>query len=204
MKGTARSNRARSRQDKILATAARLFSERGYDNTSISCVARETRVSKALVFWHFRNKETLFRAALQRTIEPYFLNVEDLDGLNEWARLEGLIDLFHEFVQKNVFSVRFFFTLILRGEKKQDEVVLRISELYRLFRTLLATILEQGCKSGTFRAGIDSNLEASLILAALGGILITHFASDGSDRAPSELVAHLKRTLRERLGAVRK
>ena len=188
--------------DKILLTAARLFSERGYDKTSISQVAREARVSKALIFWHFENKETLFRAALRRTLEPYFININDLEGLNEWAQVDRLIDLFYEFVHENAYSVRFFLTLILRGERNPDEVIGHVSELYRLFRSLLAAVIEKGRReSSRFRADVEPSLEASLILAALGGIVIGHFTSDGSDYDPSQLVAHLKRTLRERLQA---
>lgn len=186
--------------DRILLTAARLFSERGYDKTSLSQVAREAKVSKALIFWHFENKDALFRAALRRTLEPYFINIDDLEGLDEWAQVDHLIDLFYEFVHENAYSVRFFFTLILRGERKPDEVIGHVSELYRLFRSLLATLIEKGrTVSGSFRADVEPNLEASLILAALGGIVIGHFTSDGSDYDPSHLVAHLKRTLRERL-----
>ena len=69
-------------QDNILATATRLFASQGYENTSLSQVAKEANVSKALIFWHFDNKETLFRAALRRTIEPYFIKIDKLKGLD--------------------------------------------------------------------------------------------------------------------------
>ncbi|HKA31048.1 MAG TPA: TetR family transcriptional regulator, partial [Candidatus Binatia bacterium] len=64
-------------REKIITTAVRLFSAQGYANTSLSQVAKEADVSKALIFWHFDNKETLFRTAVQRTLEPYFINVLD-------------------------------------------------------------------------------------------------------------------------------
>ena len=73
-------------RDKILETATRLFSTQGYGSTSLSQVAKEARVSKALIFWHFENKERLFQSALQRSLEPYFVNVVgQLDGLDESA-----------------------------------------------------------------------------------------------------------------------
>ena len=70
-------------RDRILTTAARLFSENGYEHTPLSQVAREAQVSKALVLWHFDSKEKLFRAALGRTLEPYFIDVDELEGLDE-------------------------------------------------------------------------------------------------------------------------
>lgn len=186
-------------REKILATAARLFSVQGYESTALSQVARETHVSKALVLWHFDSKEKLFQAALGRTLEPYFIDIDDLDGLKEPAQIERLIDLFYEFVQENAYSVRFVLGLILRGEPQpDDEVLRRIGELYRLFRNLLAEVIEQGRRSGQFRRDASPGLDASLIVAALDGILIEHFMSEDPAKSAS-LVSYLKRTSLERL-----
>lgn len=186
-------------REKILATAARMFSAQGYDNTSLSQVAREASVSKALIFWHFDSKEKLFQAALHRTLEPYFINVVELEGLNEREQIERLIDLFFEFVRANVYSVRFILSIVLRGEKQPDESIARVNQLYQVFRSLLADIIESGCRSGLFRADANPALDAALILATLDGILIEHFRHDDGAQDPSELLAHLKRTFLERL-----
>jgi AcrR family transcriptional regulator len=63
--------------------------------------AKEAQVSKALIFWHFENKEKLFRTALQRTLEPYFINVvDDLEGLSEIDQIKRLIDQYYTFVSR--------------------------------------------------------------------------------------------------------
>jgi AcrR family transcriptional regulator len=186
-------------QDNILETATRLFSSQGYESTSLSQVAKEANVSKALIFWHFENKETLFRAALRRAIEPYFIKLDKLEGLDEWGRMERLIDLFYEFVQENVYSVRFLFTLILQSDRQPDEAITRVNELYRAFRSLLADVIESGRASGCFRSDVQPTLDASVILAALVGILIEHFMSGEWDSDPSQLLDHLKRTAQSRL-----
>lgn len=184
---------------KILSTAARLFSEHGYENTSLSQVARETNVSKALIFWHFDSKEKLYRAALHRTLEPYFISVDDMEGLDEGSQIERLIDLFYEFVSENVYSVRFLFSLILQGEKQTDDVTARVAGLYALFRSLLADIIDNGSKSGRFRPDVRPLLDAALILAALDGVLIEHFIDGKQTPDTPELLRHLKRTTLERL-----
>lgn len=184
-------------RDRILATAARLFSTHGYEHTPLSQVAREAQVSKALVLWHFDSKEALFRAALGRTLEPYHLDVEDLDGLDESAQIELLIDRFYEFVRDNVYSVRFLFGLLIRGEPKRDDVIARVSQLYDLFRSVLADIIDRGRRNGRFRSDTDPRLDASLILASLGGILIEQLMR-GQDES-AELLAYLKQTAVRRL-----
>jgi len=185
-------------RDRILSTAARLFSEGGYEHTALSQVAREAQVSKALILWHFDSKEKLFRAALGRTLEPYFIDVDELEGLDEAAQIERLIDLFYEFVRDNVYSVRFLLTLMIGGERRpDDDITARVNDLYRIFRSLLADIIASGAHSGRFRPDVNPRLDAALILASLDGILIEHFMND--ERNPSELLAYLKQTFVRRL-----
>ncbi len=186
-------------RDRILSTASRLFAENGYDNTPLSQVAREAQVSKALVLWHFDSKEKLFRAALGLTLEPYYINIDDLDGLDARAQVERLIDLFYEFVRDNVYSVRFLLSMILRSEKQPDDVIARVSELYGVFRRLLTDVIENGCRDGTFRADVRPPLDASLILASLDGVLIEQFMSNEAPHDPSDLLAHLKGAALDRL-----
>jgi AcrR family transcriptional regulator len=188
---------AEQTRDRILSIASHLFSTRGYEHTPLSHVAREAQVSKALILWHFDSKEKLFQAALGRTLEPYFINVDDLSGLDEGEQIGRLIDAFYEFVRDNVYSVRFLFSLMIRGEGKPDEVVMRLAELYEVFRSLLTDIIERGRRSGRFHSAVNPRLDASLILASLGGILIERFMHDEATSA--ELLLYLKQTAVQRL-----
>ena len=163
-------------REKILETAVRLFSSQGYSTTSLSQVAKEAEVSKALIFWHFENKETLFRMAVQRTLEPYFINVlDDIEGLSEPEQIRRLVEEYHQFVTKNLYSVRFLLGLVLREEKHPDDVVGHMTELQHLYRNLLADIVESGRQSGTFHEDVDPATEAGLIMSALHGIVVQEF-----------------------------
>jgi len=183
-------------REKILETATRLFSSQGYTNTSLSQVAKEAQVSKALIFWHFDNKEKLFRTALQRTLEPYFINVvDDLEGLSEIDQIRRLVDEYYAFVSRNIYSVKFFLSLILREEKHPDDVVGHMDELQRVYRNLLADIIDHGRRSGIFRPDVKPELDAGLILTALHGILVQGFMGGGSFDKADALLAHLKASL---------
>jgi len=190
-------------RDKILETATRLFSTQGFGSTSLSQVAKEARVSKALIFWHFENKERLFQSALQRSLEPYFVNVVgQLDGLDEGAQIHRLIDLFYDFVREHMQSIRFVLSLILREEKQPDDPVARVAELFRIFRSLLNDILESGRQKGVFRADIDASSEASLMMCALAGALVQRFIGSDFSGESEVVVSHLKTALLERLRVV--
>lgn len=54
---------------QILNAALKLFSHRGYGATSVQDIAEEAGVSKGNVYHHFRDKEAVFRALLDRYFE---------------------------------------------------------------------------------------------------------------------------------------
>jgi AcrR family transcriptional regulator len=183
-------------REKILETATRLFSSQGYTNTSLSQVAKEAQVSKALIFWHFENKEKLFRTALQRTLEPYFINVvDDLEGLSEIDQIKRLIDEYYSFVSRNMYSVKFLVSLILRDEQHPDDLVGHMNELHRVYHQLLADIIDGGRQKGVFRPTVTPTLDAGLIMTALHGILLQGFRGNEVPERPEALLQHLKATL---------
>jgi AcrR family transcriptional regulator len=54
---------------RILDTAARLFTERGYENVRVSSIARAAGVGKATLYEYYKSKSDLFVACLDRLIE---------------------------------------------------------------------------------------------------------------------------------------
>ena len=81
--------------DRLLDTAARLFSERGYDATSISQLVEELGVTRMTLYAHARSKEELAAAIYERAILWY------RENLPRWVRpgdppalrLRGLVRL---------------------------------------------------------------------------------------------------------------
>jgi AcrR family transcriptional regulator len=71
----------RSGQDtrqRILEIALRLFTEQGYDGTSLREIADELGVTKAALYYHFRTKEEILQS-LMATLQ------EELRALADWA-----------------------------------------------------------------------------------------------------------------------
>ena len=55
--------------EQILAQAARLFVQRGYDGISMREIAEACLLSKAGIYYHFKDKEVLFLALLDANLE---------------------------------------------------------------------------------------------------------------------------------------
>src|SRR3984885_2526583 len=89
-------------RDEILKAAMQLFAGRGFHETSMAEVAREAKVSKALIFWHFKTKEELFLAVLSRLLEPYYIDfAQESRELDERAQVQRLIQSYLVFVREN-------------------------------------------------------------------------------------------------------
>ncbi|MHA5054479.1 TetR/AcrR family transcriptional regulator [Streptomyces sp. SD15] len=78
MDGTKRQRRGDTRQ-RIQDVALELFSEQGYEKTSLREIAEHLDVTKAALYYHFKTKEEILISLFQDLTRP-------LDELIEWAR----------------------------------------------------------------------------------------------------------------------
>src|SRR5436190_20996121 len=58
--------RPRASPDRILAAAATEFADRGFAGARVDRIARRARVNKAMLYYHFRSKQELYRTLLRR------------------------------------------------------------------------------------------------------------------------------------------
>ena len=70
--------RSAERPAEIVAAAAELFGERGFERTRMEDVAARAGVTKATVYLYFADKERLFEAVVREAMTP---NVERLEAL---------------------------------------------------------------------------------------------------------------------------
>lgn len=78
--GPARRGRPRgSTRERILDVALELFTEQGYEQTSLREIAERLGVTKAALYYHFKSKEDI----VSSLVEDYF---GQIDALIEWGR----------------------------------------------------------------------------------------------------------------------
>jgi AcrR family transcriptional regulator len=83
-------------RERILAVAAELFTEQGYDGTSLREIADRLGFTKAALYYHFRSKEDLLVALLEPArdlIEAFHARLMAAEGMVGWAEsLEWIVD----------------------------------------------------------------------------------------------------------------
>ena len=160
-------------RDEILKAAIQLFANRGFHETSMSEVAREAKVSKALIFWHFKTKEELFLAVLNTLLEPYVIDfAEESEKLDAREQIRKLIGGYVNFVRENASSVSFFLRRFMNGEEMPDAFTEQIRRLYDLYQALLTDRIRLAQETGLCQHTYQPDVMANFVLAALNGSLI--------------------------------
>jgi AcrR family transcriptional regulator len=103
---SARAVQAERTRQQILATAQRLFTDLGYDATSLQMIADEMGLTKAAVYYHFRAKSDILHAAMKPGIERLKSLLDESAAIRgRRARIEHLVDGFVDFlVQHRLFA----------------------------------------------------------------------------------------------------
>jgi AcrR family transcriptional regulator len=164
---------ANDSRDEILKAAMQLFANRGFHETSMSEVAREARVSKALIFWHFKTKEELFVAVLNRLLEPYFIDfTEEASAMDERAQILKLVESYLSFVRDNASSVRFFLAQMLHDQKMSESLNEQVLKLYSGYRAMLIELIASAQQKELCTRRTAPESAAAFMLSALNGLLI--------------------------------
>ena len=70
-----RANGVESRQ-RILDAAVAIAGERGYEGTSIAAVSAKCGLPASSIYWHFKDKDDLIAAVIERSFEAWLTAVE--------------------------------------------------------------------------------------------------------------------------------
>ena len=65
-------------REKILDAAAEIASERGYEGTSISLVSKRSGFPASSIYWHFKDKDDLIAAVIERSFEAWLRAMSDM------------------------------------------------------------------------------------------------------------------------------
>ncbi|HEY2486221.1 MAG TPA: TetR/AcrR family transcriptional regulator [Candidatus Binataceae bacterium] len=184
------SRSAQDSRDEILKAAMHLFANRGFHETSMSEVAREAHVSKALIFWHFKTKEELFVAVLNRLLEPYFIDfAEEAGVLDERAQIRKLVEFYLDFVRDNASSVRFFLAQMLHDQRFSEGLNEQVLKIYSGYRGMLVELIARAQQKRLCALRFTPQAAAGFLLSALNGILIEHLFMANNPLDSEEAVA---------------
>ena len=149
------------RRAEIMDAAIRLFTAKGYLNTTTQDIIDEVKISRGLLYYHFKNKEDILYCIINRYSEPLLRQLEHLTYDESKSALEKI----RSFVTMTTISDK---DITVENSVLQEAVNLEENRYmldrfyHRLCSCVIAYILEQGNKENIFH--VDSPKETASFL----------------------------------------
>jgi len=158
--------RVKRRAAEILAAAAKVFAQRGYHGASTRDIADVLGIRQASIYYYFESKEAALEAVCADGVEDYVTRARSVlqssaSASDKVARL--VIHHLSPVVERQDF------TLVFLGERRflPDPARKRIRAIEHRYERIIQQVIEQGVRSGEFRADLDARM-ATLALLGLG------------------------------------
>jgi len=193
------------KQLEIIQEAVKLFSDRGFDNTSVREIARKANVNVAMISYYFGSKEKLLEAIFQNYVTKIRDKIEAIvfaEHVNPKDKIDQIIDTYIDAISDN----RNFHLLMVR-----EQGVLKNPVLYEIIKkmkiknnALIKSAVNAGVKQGYFRKNVDVSMLALTLFGSVNQAFNTRkflsefYHIDETDDAAfqktviSKLKAHLK------------
>jgi AcrR family transcriptional regulator len=141
---------ARVSPDVILAAAALEFAARGFAGARVDRIARRAKVNKAMIYYHFKSKERLYRTLLRRMFTLAAQRLQAIAGGSGAPadKVDLAIAGIAAFIQEHTFFPAIMLREVAEGGSHLDRETLKA--LAAVPRTV-AGIVEEGVTRGDFR-----------------------------------------------------
>lgn len=99
---TRRDRERKAREGEIILAAEDLFRRKGYENTSMDDIARESQFTKRTVYQYFASKDQLYFAVLQKGMTQFqsYLSIEEKQNISGYEKIRQITLACYRFYQE--------------------------------------------------------------------------------------------------------
>jgi TetR/AcrR family transcriptional regulator, transcriptional repressor for nem operon len=166
-------SKGRKTRERIVAEAANLFNQRGFEGSSMSDVMAATGLEKGGIYRHFSSKEELAAEAFDYAWKSAFeTRIHDLEKVPN--SIEKLKHFIMNFINGRPVVPGGCPVLNTAVEADDGNLLLRdrVRAAWREWRDYLAEIVAAGLKRKEIRPEVDAKQVATLIISSLEGALM--------------------------------
>jgi TetR/AcrR family transcriptional regulator len=159
----------------ILAAAAYEFAEHGIAGARTDAIAREARVNKALLYYYFKDKETLYGAVLDDAfsgLKNAVFQVLDSD-LPPREKMLAYAGTYFDFIAANQLYPRLMQREMMRAREGQSPHIEKVIKAYiQPIFLKVSEVLRQGIAGGHFRPVNPAHFVQSIV-----AMIVFYFSS---------------------------
>lgn len=156
---------ATDRKEQIFWEAAKLFSQKGYQATSMRELADKVGIEAASIYSHYPSKDHLLHAIALRCADDFFKSITPIyeGALSTKAKLKAMINAHIEVIVRHLDAAEVFNNEWKHlNEPARTEYAAMRDKYGRMFDN----VVQQGIQENMFR-GVDSKFITLTILASL-------------------------------------
>ena len=187
-------------RERILSAAEKLFSSKGYYDTSIDEIVAESKLSKGAIYGYFESKEDLFVALQDKQLDESITVLTSTFAPEDSARtkLEKVIGTaFGSMVSASKKSCRISLEFNVAAPRIKS-VQRRRDERFKALHHFLVEIIREGVEKGEFRRDVDPDSTALILLAMADGLSLD-WATTNLDFGWKALTEQVKKMVMEGL-----
>ncbi len=162
-----------------MTAATAVFAEKGYASTRVADIAGRAGVGKGTVYEYFSSKEELLFAVFESINEEISSRMEQVLSEDESTKekLIALLRLGAEVISEQVElqPVILDFWAASRGKEFEEHYREAVIDSYEHFRSMISDFIRGVQKRGEFKAGVDAEALAVVIVATVDGLGIQLF-----------------------------
>lgn len=154
-------------KENILDSALKLFSSKGFFNTSIRQIAEKAKISNGLLYNYFSSKEDLLTEIINKSFNILDGVIENDDKISSEEKIRNTIEKFFDLVQTKQKLMKMLLQIGLQAEKFEFVNKMIANKYKQEVNILSKSFRELGFE--------DYEIEANLFLATLDGLMIQFF-----------------------------
>lgn len=149
---------------KIIAVAAALFKEKGYQATKVDDIAKKAEIERASIYYYYKGKKELFREMVQEAMTGNVLMAERIVASSETPAqklallIEGLFESYERHYPYLFVFVQVDMTQILHDTGAWSSGMRSLS---RRFDHAIVAMIQAGIDDGSFHTQGDAKLLAA-------------------------------------------
>lgn len=137
-------------RNEILQTAAKEFSENGYDPANINVIALKAGIGKGTIYNYFANKKELYLETIKHTIQLINTISDSIyidEGLSAAEKLRRIVTQYFKFNDDSMPFLKLWSRHLFQNEPTFNE---EVAEIFKEMKHPLCDIIEEGTQNRVF------------------------------------------------------
>ena len=169
------------RENQIKEAALKLFSEKGFHNTTITQISEAADLGKGTIYWYWKSKEELAFSLVEDMLKDF---VRLIEGARDGAgpvreRFERMVAEVAELYYRETEYLRLLWKFrVDRSYIFSEDYTDKVTSYYVRMRRALEDMLQQGIRDGEFRS-MDTQRMAFILLGIVEGLELEWLENEG-------------------------